>query len=127
VTADADRPADVREPARPAFGVAELTDLERRMQGILDPDDAIEAVFVALEWLAHALPSAGLTVVPAGEQREEWAVAYGVVVDGELAEAGTLGYDDEASAAEMVQWMHDAWLVRRTVHRGPWLPAGDRP
>jgi len=152
MTADAERPADVLGATHLAFGDTELADLERRMQGILDPDDAIDAAFTALDWLAHALPAADLAIVPAdsdhmadaevrcpacgavvrarmadvptGEVREEWCVRRpdgALVRDSFTREQAedVIFYEETTTGG-----IRGCELMRRTVHTGPWLPAG---
>lgn len=59
---------------------------------------------------------------------EEWGVVYGVDGDagsGPVEGAGLNGYDERASAEEMLQWLGDSALVRRTVRVGPWKWVND--
>jgi hypothetical protein len=48
----------------------------------------------------------------------QWGVAYGGEDGNDCA--GVLCYDDEADAAEHVQWVSGGILVRRTVTTSPW-------
>jgi hypothetical protein len=115
--------------------VAAVTDVTAAVAAALvdlngyDDDDGF-ADADARELLAE-LADAGLAVLPAEQIREEWAVVYGVDPDEPLSPpvegAGTITYDDEAAAAEMVQWLAGSVLVRRTVHFGPWEPAPAEP
>lgn len=62
---DADRPADVRG----LFPPAALLHLEGRMRLLFDPEDAVDAAVIALEWFGAMLLQEGLAVVPAGDVR----------------------------------------------------------
>lgn len=57
--------------------------------------------------------------------RWEWAVVYGIDTTDLTSpiEGNILGYEDEAEAREMLQWLRDAMVVRRLVDVGPWEPA----
>lgn len=59
------------------------------------------------------------------ETRWEWGVVYGVDTTDLTSpvEGNFLGYDDEAEAREMLQWLRDSMVVRRRVTVGPWEPA----
>lgn len=58
----------------------------------------------------------------------DWAVAYGCPSGDPNESAGVLEYDDEAEAAEMLQWLPESILARRTLIVGPWERAeGDAP
>lgn len=61
------------------------------------------------------------------ETRWEWAVVYGVDTADLISpvEGNILGYDDETSARDMLQWLADSMVVRRRVAAGPWVPAPD--
>jgi hypothetical protein len=53
----------------------------------------------------------------AGHVFTEYATAYG---GGDPNDAHILAYDDEAEAAEHVQWIAGAYVARRTVTRSRW-------
>jgi hypothetical protein len=102
VTADADRPADVRITGD-VIAAYHRWKGRRHSLACLSCRGELAALFTALS-------TAGLAVVPAGEQREEWGV------DGAPFE------DGEENARRIAARNSGSQLVRRTVHVGPWVP-----
>ncbi len=75
------------------------------------------AQFDSAKAAVAALEAAGLTVIPAGTPRVEWAVRC----DGE-----TVSRDDELDAREDAAELAGAVVVRRMVHVGKWTEVASR-
>lgn len=105
----------------PAGQVARWTALER----LLAYDYAIREHLAASDNLVRRrqrpsfLAATGPAMAGAVNTRAQWGVAYGGP-DGNNC-AGLLGYDDEAEAHEMVQWIEGGILVVRTVATTAWV------
>lgn len=98
MTVDADRPADVREVIKSWLDEPPST---------CDCDECVTSFLAALS-------AAGLAVVPAGEQREEWG--YRIAPDNRIWEMA-------GDAVQRVAARHSGVLpYRRTVHVGSWQP-----
>jgi len=141
VTADADRPADVREEpdlfcrtcamgdSCPEHDPQQVDAREVIARALLDLAGARAVLPTAqqADAVLAALSSAGLAVVPAGEQREEWGTRR---PDGSVLALGqTREWEEEVVAYEdsRPDGVRGCVVVSRAVYCGPWRPVSPEP